>query len=153
MVLPFDLSFCLRYPIGYYIHNHIRIYRVVGPEMNSEVMWTIHAFVHHEDTGLDNCAFTGLEDHRTDGKLRGSAPLNYLDVRVFLETPCAVACVRHFDGKSLVDAKLHITVIDLLLIHRDGRHAATHSKHQRLLSTMRVALRLPLNLPGECYIT
>lgn len=39
-------------PIGYYIHNHIRIYRVVGPEMNSEVMWTIHTFVHHEARAL-----------------------------------------------------------------------------------------------------
>jgi hypothetical protein len=35
--------------------------------MNCEIMRSIHAFVHHEFIGLYDCAFTRLENHRTDG--------------------------------------------------------------------------------------
>jgi len=95
--------------------------------MNLEVMRTVHTCVHHEDAGLDNCAFTGLEYHRTDGYLRRSAPLQYFNVRSFLETQCAVACIGDFYGKSFIDAKFHIAKIDLLLIHRDGGRSAAIS--------------------------
>ena len=83
-------------------------------------MRTVHAFVHHEDTGLNDRTFTRLEYHRTDGKLGGSASLQYFDVRLFLETQCAIACVGDFDGKGFIDSEFHITVTDLLLIDCDG---------------------------------
>jgi hypothetical protein len=49
-------------------------------------MLSIHAGVHHKDAGLNGCAFTGLEDHRTDGQIGRSASLQYFDERVLLET-------------------------------------------------------------------
>jgi len=61
------LSLILWYPVGQYIHDQIRVVGIICFQMHPEVVRTIHAFVHHEDTGLDSCAFTGLEYHRTDG--------------------------------------------------------------------------------------
>jgi len=110
----------LRNPIGQYIYNQIRVFRIICFQMHSKVVRTIHAFVHHEDAGFNDRAFAGLEYHRTDGQVRRSAALQYFDVRVFLEAQRAIACVGDFDGKGFIDAEFHITIIDLLLIYSDG---------------------------------
>ena len=78
--------FDLRYPIGQYVHNQIGICRIVRLEMNPKVMRTVHAFVHHEDTGFNDRAFARIEYHRTDGQLRRSAPLQYFNVRFIFES-------------------------------------------------------------------
>jgi hypothetical protein len=57
----------LRNPIGEHVHNQIRIGGVICLEIHSEVMWAIHACVHHEYSGFNNGAFAWFEDHRTDG--------------------------------------------------------------------------------------
>ena len=95
--------------------------------MNPEVVRTVHAFVHHEDTGLDDCAFARLEYHRTDGQFGRSAALQYFDVWFFLETQSAVACVCDFYGEGLLHVKFHIAVINLLPIHRNGWGSAATS--------------------------
>jgi hypothetical protein len=50
----------LGYPIGQHIHDQIRSLGVIRFEMHRKVVRPIHAFVHHENTGLDDRAFTGL---------------------------------------------------------------------------------------------
>jgi hypothetical protein len=107
-------------PIGQYIHDQIRVVRIICFQMHPEVVRTIHPFMHHEDTGLYGCAFTGLEYHRTDGQLGRSASLQYFDVRLFFETKYAISAVRDFDGKGLFYPKFHIAIINLLLIYYDG---------------------------------
>jgi hypothetical protein len=76
--------------------------------MNPKIMRTVHAFVHHEDTGFNNRAFTGFEYHRTDGKLRRSASLQYFNVWFFFEAQYAVACVGDFNSKGFFHVKFHI---------------------------------------------
>jgi hypothetical protein len=82
-------------------------------------MRTIHAFMHHKDTGLNSGAFAGLENHRTDGELWGSAPLQNFDIWRFFETQTTITCIRDLDGKGFFYPKFHIPVIDLLLIYSD----------------------------------
>jgi len=107
-------------PIGQHIHNQIRIHGVIRFEMNRKVMGTIHAFVHHEDIGLNDCAFTRLEYHRTYGKLRRLAPLQYFDIWFIFEIQCAIAGVGDFGDKDFIDAEFHIAVINHLLIYCNG---------------------------------
>jgi hypothetical protein len=56
-----------------------------------------------------------------------SASLQYFNVGFFLETQCAVACVRNFDGEGFIDAKFHIAIINLFLVYRDRWCSATIS--------------------------
>ena len=88
-------------------------------------MRTVHAFMHHKDTRLNDCALTGFEYHRTDGQFGRSASLDDFDIRLLLEPQCAIARVGDFDRKRFIDAKLHIAIIDLLLIHHDGGRATS----------------------------
>jgi hypothetical protein len=88
--------------------------------MHSIIVWSVHAFVHHEYTGLDCGAFTRLEYHRTDGQLRRSAPLQYFNVGIFFEAQSPVTGVGDFDGKGFVRVELYGAKVDFLLIHRDG---------------------------------
>jgi len=67
--------------------------------MNCKVMWTVHAFVHHEDTGLNSCAFARSEYHRTDGQLRRSASLEDFDVWLILEAQCSITRIGDLDLK------------------------------------------------------
>src|SRR6266508_998967 len=58
---------CLRSPIGDHIHNQIMVLCIVGLEMHCIIMWSIHAGVHHKDTGFNCRAFARLEYHLPDG--------------------------------------------------------------------------------------
>ena len=49
------------------MNDEIGIGWIIGFEMNSIVMRSIHTRVHHEDAGFNFSALTGLEYHRTDG--------------------------------------------------------------------------------------
>jgi hypothetical protein len=60
-------------------------------------MGSIHAFVHHENSGFDRGAFTGFECHRTDGQFGRSAPLQYFDVGLFREAERARPGIGHLD--------------------------------------------------------
>ena len=116
---------CLGYPVRQHIHDHVWIVRVIRFQVNRKIMRTVHAFVHHENAGLDNCAFSGFEYHRTDGQLRRSAPLQHFDIRVFLETQRAITSIGHLDSKCFFHAEFNIAVINSLLIHCDGWCATT----------------------------
>jgi hypothetical protein len=107
------------------MYNQIRIVWIVRFEMHCKIMWTVHTFVHHKNTGLYDCAFTGFEYHRTDGQLRRSAPLQDFDIRLFLESQYTVAGVGDFDGERQVRAKMLVAVIYLLPIHCDGWRTAS----------------------------
>jgi hypothetical protein len=49
------------------MNDEIGVVCVIGLEMHCIIVRSIHAFMHHKDTGFDCCAFAGLEYHRTDG--------------------------------------------------------------------------------------
>lgn len=88
-------------------------------------MRTVHDLVHHEHIGLDDCGFARFEDHRTDDQLGRSASLQYLYVRLLLEAECSVSCIGDLDGKGFGDIEFHITIVNPLLIRRDGRGTTT----------------------------
>ncbi len=67
VLFSYFFSLILWNPIGQHVHNQIRICGVIRFEMNPKVVRTIHAFVHHEDTGFNDRAFARFEYHRTDG--------------------------------------------------------------------------------------
>src|SRR5215213_7775890 len=93
--------------------------------MNPEIVRTIHAFMHHEDSRLDHSAFTGLKYHRTDGQFRRSASLQHFDIRLLFESQHAIANVRDLDSKLASLTKFDISIIDLVLVDSDGWHTAT----------------------------
>ena len=49
------------------MHDQIGVLWSIGLEMNCIIVGSIHAFMHHKDTGFNRCSFAGLEYHRTDG--------------------------------------------------------------------------------------
>jgi hypothetical protein len=111
---------------------------IVGFQVDREVMRTIHPFMHHKRAGLNERAFTGLENHRTDGQLRRSAPLQDFDVGGFLQAQGAIPGVGDPDREGFADTKLHVPVVDYLPVDDEGwRSAATpvcqeeRSKHQQ----------------------
>ena len=60
--------------------------------MDAEIVLTAHAAMHHE-LHIQSRAFARSEDHRTDGRHRRSAPLDYFDVGLFAEFQRLVAGV------------------------------------------------------------
>lgn len=54
-------------PIRQYMDYKIRVLRIIRFDVHCVIMLSIHARMHHEDTGLNYGAFTGFEYHRTDG--------------------------------------------------------------------------------------
>ena len=103
--------------------DKIRVGGVVGLEMYGIVVGTIHARMHHEDTRFNCCALTRLEYHRTDGQVGRSAPLQYFNVRFFLELQGALPFIGDGEGELTVFAELHITVIDFGLVYGKCRYA------------------------------
>ena len=47
--------------------DKIRVGWIIGLQMHGIIVLPIHAWMHHEDSGFNCGAFTGLEYHRTDG--------------------------------------------------------------------------------------
>jgi hypothetical protein len=47
-------------PVGQYVHHQVRVIGIIRFEMNTKVVRTVHALVHHEDTGFNDCAFARL---------------------------------------------------------------------------------------------
>ena len=82
-------------------------------------MLPVHAGMHHEDAGFHIGALTGLKDHRTDGQIGWSAPLQYFDVGLVLKPQSAVPVVGDLDLERLVVPERHIAVVDLLLVDDD----------------------------------
>jgi hypothetical protein len=49
------------------VDHEIGIAWIIRFQVYGIVMLAIHAWMHHEDAGVNLSAFTGLEYHRTDG--------------------------------------------------------------------------------------
>lgn len=92
----------LRHPVRYNRDDFIRLGRIIGLQVESKIMGTIHACMHHKDRGLNGGAFAGLEYHRTDGQAGRSAPFPYFDVRLFPESQRPTPGIRHFNRKRQV---------------------------------------------------
>lgn len=101
------------------MHNQVGIFWVICYEMHRIIVFSVHAWVHHEDAGCDVRALAGLEDHRTDGQLGRSASLQNFDIRLLFEAQPAVAVVGDFDPERSVLAKFDIPVVDVLLVNSD----------------------------------
>src|SRR5215216_5760831 len=99
------------------MNYEIRIGWIVGLEMYSIVMRTIHTFVHHEDAGFNCDAFAGLKYHRTDGQFGRSAPLQYFNIRLFFESQIGIPGVCNLYSELAVLAELHKSIIDLVLVY------------------------------------
>src|SRR6266498_4328882 len=95
--------------------------------MHRIIVLSIHARMHHKDSRFKRCAFTGLEYHRTDGQVGRSASLQYFNEWLFLESQCTIPFVGNLEGELAVLTKLHISVVNLVLIHGKGGCSATIS--------------------------
>lgn len=91
------LLFCLRHPIRQHRQRAVRLFRVVAGQVNLEIVFSIHAFVHHE-LHRELCTLTRLEYHRTDGRGRRSTPFHDFDIRLLTEPQGLVANIRNFEG-------------------------------------------------------
>jgi hypothetical protein len=109
--------------------------------------------MHHEDAGFNCGGFTGLEYHRTDGQFGRSAALQYFNIGLFRESQVAIARICDLECELAVLSKFHIPVVDLILVHFDGRCATTTStprekncRDEKQTSAQRriIALRAPL---------
>lgn len=65
--------------------------------MHTKIVLATHVAVHHE-LHRKGRRFTGFEDHRTDGRNRGSAPLLDFDIRHFGKAQVLVADVSELEG-------------------------------------------------------
>ena len=83
----------LLHPIRQNGQLHLRFRRIVGPEMDAEVMLAAHVAVHHE---LQNQAgaLAGLEGHRTDDRSGRSTSLYDFDVGLLAEDERLITNVR-----------------------------------------------------------
>jgi hypothetical protein len=67
------------------MYHQVRIGWIIRYKMDCKIMWPIHPFVHCEGNRSNDRAFTGLENHRTDGQVRRSAPLHNFDIGIFFK--------------------------------------------------------------------
>jgi hypothetical protein len=125
VIFDLDVELESRDPIGKDVHDQIGVNRIIADEVDCKIMWTIHAFVHHEGCGFYRGAFSWIEDHRTDGQIRRSTPLQYLDEGLFLEAQDPVTSVGDLDGEDFWIVEFYIPIIDLLLIHSQNWGTAT----------------------------
>lgn len=79
------------------MHNEVGVLGIVCHEMHGEIVRAIHAAVHYEVAGGDRRAFSGFEDHRTDGQIGRSATLQDLDIRPLGETQFGAADIGHLE--------------------------------------------------------
>jgi hypothetical protein len=79
------------------MHYKVGSFGVICIEMDGVIVLSIHARVHHKNTGFNDGAFAGFEDHRTDGQIGGSASLQDFDVWILFETQRTSTGVGHFD--------------------------------------------------------
>jgi hypothetical protein len=122
----------LWYPIGQNRNNLIGLGRVIGYQMEGEVVRAIHAFVHHKNGRLNRGAFAGFENHRTDGQAGRSTPLSDFDVRFFPEPERAISSIGDLDRESQVGRQLDIAIIDHFLIYSQGGRSASVAATQPL---------------------
>lgn len=71
----------LRHPIGFNNKQLFRLHRIIGAQVDPELMRAIHTRMHHvvEDNGR---FFTGIDCRRTDDSLGRSAALQYFNGRL-----------------------------------------------------------------------
>lgn len=93
----------------------IRLFGIVREQVNAEIVHPAHIAMHHELHTYAG-AFARLEDHRTDGRLRRSAPLRNFYVGLFLETQGLIAHIGQSKGNIYSLPQTHVSKIDLLLI-------------------------------------
>jgi hypothetical protein len=75
------------------VHDKVGGLGVIGHEMDGVIVLSVHTGMHHEDAGFYGRAFTRFEDHRTDGQIGRSAPLQYLDIWILFESQQSIAVV------------------------------------------------------------
>ncbi len=81
------------------MHDQIAVPWIIGLKMDGVIMRSIHTGVHHENAGFDCRAFTGLENHRTDGQFRRSATLQHFDVGLLFEAQRSIPGIGDLDSK------------------------------------------------------
>ncbi len=75
----------LLHPIGEDLDDFIRLGWIIGLQMQAEIVLAAHIPVHHV-FHRNHGAVTRLDDHRTDGRGGGSAPLLDFHERRLAET-------------------------------------------------------------------
>lgn len=84
--------------------------------MNTEIVHATHFTVHHEFHRKSR-RLTRFEDHRTDGRNRGSASLLDFDIRHFGEAQVLIADVGELERHLDSSAQLDFAQVHFLLIH------------------------------------
>ena len=92
--------------------NHlIGLGLIIRLQVQAEIMPAAHIPMHqifHRNHG----AFTGLDDHRTDGRRGRSTPFPNFDVRLFGEAQRPVPHVGDVDIVADQASQLNLTVVD-----------------------------------------
>lgn len=102
---------CLGHPVRKDLDFLIGVGGIIGLEMQPEIMQPAHTAVHH---GLhpDSRRLSGVEDHRTDGRDRGSTSLGYLQVRFLGKPQRLVTGIGDADGIVDGDAQFYRPMVD-----------------------------------------
>ena len=80
----------LRHPVGQHGQRLVLPRRIVRRQVDSKIVLAAHVAVHHELQG-EGGRFAGIEDHRTDGRIRRSTSLHHFHVRHVGEAQLTVA--------------------------------------------------------------
>lgn len=112
---PAVLNYLL-HPIRKHGYDHIRLRGVIGGQVQTEIMQTAHIPVHRIFHG-DKSALTWLENHRTDGCVRRSTPLNEFDIRVIGKPQRLIPDIGHLHPGSDHRPQLDFAIVDPLLVY------------------------------------
>ena len=97
--------FCLRPPFtGTFLWHPVREngqcfilpLRIIVGKVNSEIVFAAHITVHQE-FHRKGCCFTRLEGHRTDGRSRGSTPLDEFYIGRFRKLKRSISSILEFE--------------------------------------------------------
>jgi hypothetical protein len=68
------------------VYDEVRVLGIVCRKMHGKIVRAAHTLMHHEIAGGNCRAFSGTEDHRTDGQIGRSTTRQDLDIRLLAET-------------------------------------------------------------------
>ena len=93
---------------------------IIRVEVQAEIVLATHITV-HQISKRDRSAFAGLEDHRTDGRCGGSAPLFNFKIRCFGEEERLIAHVGDENNiRNLVPQRDFAVVDGIFLNFKPG---------------------------------
>ena len=111
-----ESQYSLGSPIRQYRQGLVTPGSIVTGEVDAKIVHAIHSFMHHE-LHVKGGRSPGFECHRTDGRSRGSAPLQNFNIGGFTEAQGLVTYIGEGELDFHRPSKLDITQVHFFPVH------------------------------------